>query len=179
MLGCNEFGVRPSAANPTAGKPWHRKGIGHGESRRRSSPRAVSRLTELRPSRVPVQSPPSAAPRSAVLARSSPQLAQDRPAGPIANRRLRLKDVRGRPRRCRDSRWLRDLDVLHLYILVAQHDRQTSTVNHLLHLTMSVAMILMAWRVGMNLPTVGPMIFFLLADAVPRLQRRARPATVA
>jgi len=28
---------------------------------------------------------------------------------------------------------------------------------------MSAAMILMAWRVGMNLPTIGPMIFFLLA----------------
>jgi Ca2+/Na+ antiporter len=52
---------------------------------------------------------------------------------------------------------------IYVYILVAQHDRQTSTVNHLLHLTMSAAMILMAWRVGMDLPTVGPMIFFLLA----------------
>jgi DNA-binding FrmR family transcriptional regulator len=51
----------------------------------------------------------------------------------------------------------------YVYILVAQHDRQTSTVNHLLHLTMSAAMILMGWRVEMNLPTVGPMIFFLLA----------------
>jgi Ca2+/Na+ antiporter len=51
----------------------------------------------------------------------------------------------------------------YVYILVAQHDRQTSTVNHLLHLTMSAAMIVMAWRVGMNIPTVGPMIFFLLA----------------
>jgi hypothetical protein len=51
----------------------------------------------------------------------------------------------------------------YVYILVAQHDRQTSTVNHLLHLTMSAAMIVMAWRVGVNLPTVGPMIFFLLA----------------
>lgn len=50
----------------------------------------------------------------------------------------------------------------YVYILVAQHRRWTSTVNHMLHLTMSAAMILMAWRVGMNL-TVGPMIFFLLA----------------
>jgi hypothetical protein len=51
----------------------------------------------------------------------------------------------------------------YLYVVVAQHDRWTSTVNHLLHLTMSAAMILMVWRVGMNLPAVGPMIFFLLA----------------
>jgi hypothetical protein len=51
----------------------------------------------------------------------------------------------------------------YAYILVAQHGRWTNTVNHLLHLTMSAAMILVAWRVGMNLPTFGPMIFFLLA----------------
>jgi hypothetical protein len=51
----------------------------------------------------------------------------------------------------------------YLYSIVAQHDRWTSTVNHLLHLIMSVAMILMAWRVGMDLPAVGPMTFFLLA----------------
>ena len=53
----------------------------------------------------------------------------------------------------------------YVYILVAQRGRWTNTVNHLLHLTMSAAMILMAWRVGLNLPTVGPMIFFLLAGA--------------
>ncbi len=51
----------------------------------------------------------------------------------------------------------------YVYILVAQHGRRTNTVNHLLHLTMATAMILMAWGVGMNPPTVGPMIFFLLA----------------
>jgi hypothetical protein len=51
----------------------------------------------------------------------------------------------------------------YVYILVAQHDRQTRIVNHLLHLTMSAAMIVMTWRVGMNIPTVGPVIFFLLA----------------
>jgi hypothetical protein len=32
-----------------------------------------------------------------------------------------------------------------------------------LHVAMSVAMILMAWRVGTNLPTFGPIILFLLA----------------
>jgi hypothetical protein len=54
----------------------------------------------------------------------------------------------------------------YVYILVAQRRRWTSTVSHLLHLTMSAAMILMAWRVGMHLlPTVGPVIFFLLAGA--------------
>lgn len=51
----------------------------------------------------------------------------------------------------------------YVYILVAQHGRWTSAVNHLLHLVMSVAMIVMAWPVGMDFPTVGPMIFFLLA----------------
>lgn len=51
----------------------------------------------------------------------------------------------------------------YVYILLAQRGRPTSTVNHLLHLAMSAAMILMAWGVGMNLPTVGTMIFFLLA----------------
>ncbi len=51
----------------------------------------------------------------------------------------------------------------YVYVLVAQHDRWNGAVNHLLHLTMSAAMILMAWHVGLDLPTVGPMIFFLLA----------------
>ncbi len=51
----------------------------------------------------------------------------------------------------------------YVYILAAQGRRSTSTVDHLLHLAMSVAMILMAWDVGMNLPTVGAMIFFLAA----------------
>lgn len=53
----------------------------------------------------------------------------------------------------------------YVYILVAQRGRWTSTVNHLLHLAMSVAMILMAWGVAMNLPTSGFVIFFLLAGA--------------
>ena len=51
----------------------------------------------------------------------------------------------------------------YMYIPGAQRGRWTSTVNHLLHLVMSAAMILMAWGVGMSLPTVGLMIFFLLA----------------
>lgn len=48
-------------------------------------------------------------------------------------------------------------------ILAAQQDRWVCTVNHLLHLAMSVAMIVMAWPAGMGVPTVGPMVFFLLA----------------
>lgn len=51
----------------------------------------------------------------------------------------------------------------YVYVLVAQHGRWTCTVNHLLHLAMSVAMIVMAWPVGMDLHPVGPMVFFLLA----------------
>lgn len=51
----------------------------------------------------------------------------------------------------------------YVYVLAAQYDRWTCTVNHLFHLAMSVAMIVMAWPAGMGLPTVGPMVFFLLA----------------
>ncbi|OBI14707.1 hypothetical protein A5712_00370 [Mycobacterium sp. E2327] len=49
------------------------------------------------------------------------------------------------------------------YTLVAQRGRWTSAVNHLLHLAMSAAMILMAWHAGMELPSAGPIAFFLLA----------------
>ena len=51
----------------------------------------------------------------------------------------------------------------YVYILVAQRGRWTNPVNHILHLVMSAAMILMAWGVGMSSPTLAPMIFFLLA----------------
>jgi hypothetical protein len=51
----------------------------------------------------------------------------------------------------------------YVYVLVAQHRRWICTVNHLLHLVMSVAMIAMVWAVGMDLPAFGPMVFFLLA----------------
>jgi len=53
----------------------------------------------------------------------------------------------------------------YAYILVAQRSRWTSTVNHLLHLTMSAAMILMTWRVGMHFPTAVPTTATLLAGA--------------
>lgn len=52
---------------------------------------------------------------------------------------------------------------MYAYLAVAQHDRWTSQLTHLLHLTMSVAMVLMVWRVGLELPAIGPTLFFLLA----------------
>ncbi|OBH42249.1 DUF5134 domain-containing protein [Mycobacterium mantenii] len=52
---------------------------------------------------------------------------------------------------------------MYAYLAVAQGDRWTCRVNHLLHLAMSVAMVSMVWRVGMSLPAIGPMLFFLLA----------------
>lgn len=51
------------------------------------------------------------------------------------------------------------------YILVAQRGRWTSIVNQLLHLAMSLAMILMVWRGGANLPKVGTIVFFVAAGA--------------
>lgn len=51
----------------------------------------------------------------------------------------------------------------YVNILIAQRGRWTSTVDHMLHLFMSAAMILMAWGVGMSLPTVAPIVFFLVA----------------
>lgn len=38
-----------------------------------------------------------------------------------------------------------------------------TTVNNVLHLATSAAMILMTWRVGLNVPISGPMVFFLLS----------------
>lgn len=52
---------------------------------------------------------------------------------------------------------------MYAYLAVAQRVRWTSRVTHLLHLTMSVAMVLMVWRVGLDLPAIGPTLFFLLA----------------
>ena len=52
---------------------------------------------------------------------------------------------------------------MYAYLAVAQHYRWTSRLTHLLHLTMSVAMVLMVWRVGLDLPVIGPTLFFLLA----------------
>nr|WP_250160790.1 DUF5134 domain-containing protein [Mycobacterium senriense] len=52
---------------------------------------------------------------------------------------------------------------MYAYLTVAQHDRWTGRLTHLLHLTMSVAMVLMVWRVGLDLPAIGPALFFLVA----------------
>lgn len=53
----------------------------------------------------------------------------------------------------------------YTYLAVSQRDRWSCAVNHLLHLAMSAAMILMVWRVGLGLPAVAPTLFFLLAGA--------------
>ncbi len=52
-----------------------------------------------------------------------------------------------------------------VYTCAAQRVRWSTTVTCLLHLAMSAAMILMVWRVGLGLPTIGPTLFFLLAEA--------------
>jgi hypothetical protein len=50
-----------------------------------------------------------------------------------------------------------------LYVLAAQRERWICTVERLLHFVMSAAMLVMAWPVGMKVPTLGPIIFFLAA----------------
>lgn len=50
-----------------------------------------------------------------------------------------------------------------VYVLVAQRGQWIGTVERLLNLVMSAAMLVMAWPAGMELPTVGPMVFFLAA----------------
>jgi hypothetical protein len=53
----------------------------------------------------------------------------------------------------------------HVYFLVAQRSQWLGAVESLLHVVMCAAMILMAWPVGMELPTPGPIVFFLAAAA--------------
>ncbi len=50
-----------------------------------------------------------------------------------------------------------------LYSLAAGNRRPVSVVGHVLHAVMAVAMAVMAWPWGAALPTVAPMVFFLLA----------------
>jgi hypothetical protein len=50
-----------------------------------------------------------------------------------------------------------------LYVLAAQHGSWRCRISTLLHLVMSVAMIVMAWCAGTQLPTNEPMVFFGLA----------------
>ncbi|HUO36995.1 MAG TPA: DUF5134 domain-containing protein [Mycobacterium sp.] len=50
-----------------------------------------------------------------------------------------------------------------VYLVVTTRHRWTALVGHLLHIVMCAAMLVMAWPAGARLPTVGPMVFFLLA----------------
>ncbi|MCV7338570.1 DUF5134 domain-containing protein [Mycolicibacterium senegalense] len=49
------------------------------------------------------------------------------------------------------------------YALVRSRGRLSLAVSQALHLTMAVAMLVMAWPRGSHLPTVAPMLFFLAA----------------
>lgn len=51
----------------------------------------------------------------------------------------------------------------HVYGLIAQGGRWICTVERLLHIVMCAAMVVMAWPVAVELPTIGPMVFFLAA----------------
>jgi hypothetical protein len=51
----------------------------------------------------------------------------------------------------------------HVYILVAQHGPWICAVERLLHSVMCAAMVVMAWPIGMELPALGSIIFFLAA----------------
>ncbi|UXA05319.1 DUF5134 domain-containing protein [Mycobacterium sp. SMC-2] len=53
----------------------------------------------------------------------------------------------------------------YAYFLVAQRRCWTSVVSQLIHLAMSAVMILMAWGVGMTLPTVAATMCFSLGGA--------------
>ncbi|NTY58532.1 DUF5134 domain-containing protein [Mycolicibacterium sphagni] len=50
-----------------------------------------------------------------------------------------------------------------LYALAVGNRRPATVVSQLLHVVMAVAMAVMAWPWGAALPTVAPMVFFLLA----------------
>ncbi|WP_166905504.1 DUF5134 domain-containing protein [Mycobacterium sp. DL440] len=49
------------------------------------------------------------------------------------------------------------------YALVGSRGRPSAAVSQLLHLAMAIAMMVMAWPRGAELPTLGPMLFFLAA----------------
>ncbi|WP_029109831.1 DUF5134 domain-containing protein [Mycobacterium sp. URHD0025] len=50
-----------------------------------------------------------------------------------------------------------------VYALVGSRGRPSAAVGQLLHLVMAIAMMVMAWPRGAELPTLGPMFFFLAA----------------
>jgi hypothetical protein len=52
-----------------------------------------------------------------------------------------------------------------VFAIATGHRRWPSVVSYSLHAIMAVAMAVMAWPRGAGLPTVGPMVFFLLATA--------------
>ncbi|MDH6194634.1 hypothetical protein M2272_001263 [Mycobacterium frederiksbergense] len=49
------------------------------------------------------------------------------------------------------------------YALTRSHGRSSAAVGHALHLVMAIAMLVMAWPRGAELPALGPMYFFLAA----------------
>ncbi|GAA1458102.1 DUF5134 domain-containing protein [Williamsia maris] len=49
------------------------------------------------------------------------------------------------------------------YSLTRHRHSRRSTVGHWLHLIMAVAMIVMAWPFGMDVPNIPPMVFFTVA----------------
>ncbi|BBZ34945.1 DUF5134 domain-containing protein [Mycolicibacterium confluentis] len=51
------------------------------------------------------------------------------------------------------------------YAVAISHRRPAAVVGHSLHLVMAVAMAVMAWPRGAELPTTGPMVFFAAAAA--------------
>lgn len=51
------------------------------------------------------------------------------------------------------------------YAMVGSWGRPSAVMSQLLHLAMAVAMMVMAWPRGAELPTLGPMFFFLVAAA--------------
>ena len=50
-----------------------------------------------------------------------------------------------------------------LFAIATGRRTWTRVVGRLLHFIMSVAMVVMAWPWGATLPTIGPLVFFLLA----------------
>lgn len=52
-----------------------------------------------------------------------------------------------------------------LFSLAVGSRRWTNVISQLLHAAMAVAMAVMAWPWGAALPTIAPMVFFLLATA--------------
>jgi len=52
-----------------------------------------------------------------------------------------------------------------VFALASGHRHWTRAVGQVLHVVMAVAMAVMAWPKGAELPTTGPMVFFALAAA--------------